>query len=417
MHEDGIAEFIDLLSRSLEQGSFVRLVLGKYRGPEADLRRVMVRRVSLRNSPMLSFVYRYQTRDVTRNLDTDNAVAAIRELLGTAFRSAHLFALTGDVQLDFNRRGDARVGRGKPTAASPVPEQHDHAKVYPVDHARPFLQALGITDDRDRVLPSMSDKWKQINKFVEVFAHAVESSALQAKAELDVVDFGSGKGYLTFAVHDYLVNVRKVAARVTGVELKRDLVAFCNRAAQDLGAGGLVFQPGDIQSFTPDRMDIMIALHACDTATDSAIHKAIGAKASVIICAPCCQKEIRPQIRPPEILRPLLRSGIHLEREAEMVTDGLRALLMEASGYRTQVFEFISLEHTRKNTMIVGVRGAVPGDAAPVWAQIDAIKAFYGIREQRLETLIRGAAPGVDSGRLQETQAHPEQRPIPRPLP
>ena len=133
---------------------------------------------------------------------------------------------------------------------------------------------------------------------------------------------------------------------------------------------------------------MLIALHACDTATDDAMHLGVRSGASIIMCAPCCHKEVRPQLLSPHPLRPILRHGIHLGQEAEMITDGLRALLLEGSGYDTQIFEFISLEHTSKNKMILAVKRSVPRDAARVLAQVRELKAFYGIREQRLESLL-----------------------------
>ena len=134
-----------------------------------------------------------------------------------------------------------------------------------------------------------------------------------------------------------------VEAQVTGIELREDLVQFCNGVAETLALEGLYFHQGDLDSYTPDSLQVLMALHACDTATDQALCMGIRAEAEIILCAPCCHKQIRPQIRPPEILEPLLKFGVHLGQEAEMVTDGLRALLLEANGYHTKILEFVSL--------------------------------------------------------------------------
>ncbi len=174
------------------------------------------------------------------------------------------------------------------------------------------------------------------------------------------MDFGAGKGYLTFALHDHLRHTLGLAADVTGVELRDDMVRLCSDAAQRLGLAGLAFEQGDVQSRAPEAIDVMIALHACDTATDHAIHAGIRAGAAVIVCSPCCHKEIRPQMKAPALLRPMLQHGIHLGQEAEMVTDSLRALLLESQGYATQVFEFVALEHTSKNKMILATLRAMP---------------------------------------------------------
>ncbi|MBC7957100.1 MAG: SAM-dependent methyltransferase, partial [Cytophagales bacterium] len=236
-----------------------------------------------------------------------------------------------------------------------------------------------------------------INKFIEVFAHALASSPLadvkEKAKQLNVIDFGSGKGYLTFAIHDWLRHSQGVNAQVTGVELRPDMVALCNKAIAKLALEGLHIEEGDVRSYQPAALNVMIALHACDVATDYAIHLGVRAGAEIIMCSPCCHKELRPQLLSPHPLKPILQHGVHLGQEAEMLTDGLRALLLDACGYDTQVFEFISLEHTNKNKMILAVKRATDRPNAEVLAQIREIKGFYRIQEQCLESLLR--ADGV----------------------
>jgi SAM-dependent methyltransferase len=245
-----------------------------------------------------------------------------------------------------------------------------------------------VTNERGEVRPAMGDKLRQINRFVELVAGLYDSSPLKGREGLSVVDVGSGKGYLTFALYDYLDNVRGVRASVTGVEARAELVELCNRVASQSGFERLTFRTGFIHDFKMPRADLLIALHACDTATDDAIHKGVEAGAAVIVTAPCCHKEVRPQIVVPDQLRGVLRHGHLLEREAESVTDSLRALLLESAGYRVKVFEFVSTEHTRKNTMIAAVRREGAWDKEAALAEYRALKEFYGIREQRLERLL-----------------------------
>jgi len=270
---------------------------------------------------------------------------------------------------------------------------HDKEKQRYLELGRPFWLDLGLSHlvrGEAQLVPAMSRKWKQINKFIEIFAAALKNSGLAESADVHVADFGSGKGYLTFAMHDWLHSQGK-QAHVTGVELREDMVRLCNEAAQRHAMAGLRFDHGDVRSYTPLRLDVMIALHACDIATDHAIHFGLRTGARVIMCSPCCHKQIRPQMQMPAQLRPLLQHGIHLGQEAEMVTDGLRALLLEAEGYDTQVFEFVALEHTSKNKMILAVKRSQPLSAtrrAELQAQIAEIKRFYGLREQCLETLL-----------------------------
>ena len=167
------------------------------------------------------------------------------------------------------------------------------------------------------------------------------------------------------------------------------MVTLCNTAAQRLEHPGLSFQHGDVRTFAPTPIDVMIALHACDIATDYAIHMGIRSGAAIIMCSPCCHKQIRLQIQSPALLKPMLQYGLHLGQQAEMVTDSLRALFLEACGYETKVFEFISLEHTNKNKMILAVKRAEPQDPAQLLVKIQALKAFYNIQEHCLETLLQ----------------------------
>jgi hypothetical protein len=200
---------------------------------------------------------------------------------------------------------------------------------------------------------------------------------------------GAGKGYLTFAVYDYFDRLG-VRASVTGVESRANLVELCNETARRAGYERLQFRTGLIEDFDLSSADILIALHACDTATDDAIYKGVKADASVIITAPCCHKELRPQMKTPDELRGVLRHGLLLEREAEAVTDSLRALLLERAGYRVKVFEFVPTEHTRKNTMIAAVRRGDRAGSDEALRQFEALKSFYGIGRQRLECLLAG---------------------------
>lgn len=380
--------FLDLMNQALRENTFIKLVLGKYRGRQTGLERITVRPITLAGRESLSFIYRHQTRDVTRNFDTIQAVDLMRQLLGNDFRSGHLFLLTADIQIDFSKKGKVILSRSKPSSDALPSKEHDRVKERLIDCHSPFLKALGITHEGGQVLPSMSNKWKQINVFLERFREALATSQIKAGAPVKVVDFGAGKGYLTFAVYEYLHVTLHREAGVTGVECREDLVRFCNTVAKARGMTGLNFTAGDLNSYTPGSLQVLIALHACDTATDQAIALGIRAGAEIIMCAPCCHKEVRSQMVSPPVLEPVLQHGIHMGQEAEMVTDSLRVLWLEASGYEAQVFEFVSLEHTSKNKMILGVKRDRPHPRDPIIARIEALKEFYGIKTQALEKLL-----------------------------
>ena len=397
-----IERFFTLVWQAVEGGTLVKLVLSRHHGEPADLQRIDARPLLLRGEAALGFTYHHTTRDVARNLPPEEALPLLRTLVGTGgFRSAHLLTTAQDAELMLSKRGRAALRLGAAERSAPPVQAHDRAKQRHVELTRPFLTALGVTTAQHALVPAMARKWKQIDKFVEVFSAAFAASPLAAgTAPVRVVDFGSGKGYLTFAVHDHLTHTRGRSAQVTGIELRPDMVKLGNDAAAALSLSGLAFEQGDISrhgSGALEAMDVMIALHACDTATDHALRLGIRAGASVLMCSPCCHKQIRPQLLSPHALRPILQHGVHLGQEAEMVTDGLRALLLEACGYDTQVFEFVALEHTSKNKMILAVKRTSPKPAAELLAQIDEVKRFYGIREQCLETLLRldGAVPAA----------------------
>ena len=410
-----LVQFAELLHSSLATGDFVKLVMANHRGGDASLQRVIARRIRLRDDWMLSLLYRYKTRDVTKNFTLDAAVAEVMRSLNTesngSFGHVHLATRGEAIDLRISKKGQLSLAR-QPLAANAaqLPEvdpgdpdatpTHDRAKQRMLSLDAPWWQDLGIADGQSRLIPAMSRKWKQINKFVEVLDAAWRESSLARRDDtsrpIRAMDFGAGKGYLSFAVAAHLNDTLGVDAEVTGVELRAELVELCNRSVELRQLRGLSFEQGDVMNHPIGAVDIMIALHACDTATDHAIHKGISAGAQIILCSPCCHKELRPQLRSPGLLRPMLQHGIHLGQQAEMITDSLRALLLEAHGYRTQVFEFVALEHTSKNKMILAVRrdAALPADE--VLAQIREIKDFYGVREHCLERLLAEALPMAD---------------------
>lgn len=411
------ARFLQLLDTALASRQFMRLTLARYRGGEPGLERLLVRPVALKGEAHLQLVYRHATKDITKNHPVAEGLRVLDGLIGvSAFQNAHLHTRTQEVQLTVKEKGGRdksllRIGKAaaaEGAMADGTPEDedgtpaHNREKHRLLSLDRPFWTDLGVTTAQHQLIPAMARKWRQINKFTEVFASAMAASPLAGAPQdrpIGVFDFGCGKGYLTFAMHDWLRAQGRVP-RVTGVELREELVALCNDAAARHGLEGLRFDAGDVRHYTPTGLDVMVALHACDIATDYAIDFGLRAGASIIMCSPCCHKQVRPQMKTPPLLRPMLQHGVHLGQEAEMVTDSLRALLLDAAGYDTQVFEFVSLEHTNKNKMILAVRRAATSaeHVETVRAQIQAIKQFYGIRDQCLETLIaaRAAAPGLD---------------------
>ena len=379
-------QFINAVQQAIEIQNFDRLILSQYKGELEQLEKMTFRVISLQNQTMMSCLYHYKTQDVTKNYPMDDCFEVIQHLF-TQCKQANLFTYEQEIQLKKNKKKALLSYSKTAPQKSNLNEQHDRVKQRYVEQESYFLQPLGITDAKAQIIPSMARKWKQINKFVEIFSGALEKIE-QSEQALHVVDFGSGKGYLTFALYDYLAKNQGLP-HVTGVELNPKMVEFCQNVATQSNFQHLDFFQGDVRTYAPEKLDVMIALHACDVATDFAIHTGIRLNAQMIMCAPCCHKELRPQLKSPIVLAPMLQFGIHAGQQAEMLTDTIRALLLNAYGYDTKVFEFVALEHTSKNKMILATkRKNFTAPDEQVLAQIAALKHMYGIQQHSLELLL-----------------------------
>jgi SAM-dependent methyltransferase len=405
-----IQEFAEQLRRTLFASTFVRLVLSPRAPSPGGPEKVIGRLVDIKGQPHLSLTLRYSTRDETRNLPIKAAPNWVRERLGPEFHSALLCTTEGDWQLSLPNRRRARLIRHKASIQTVPGREHDRPRAALLDEsAHDWLSGLGVTDSRGNVRPSMGSKLTQINRYLEIFSHMAKDadrapSEIRSGAPTDptpaksldepeapgptIVDMGCGKGYLTFGLWHLWHRVWKRSARIVGVEARSELVDTCNRLAKKLGAHGLEFRHGTIESMDLPKADTLIALHACDVATDAAIARGIALGSQLILVAPCCQKEVRPQLGHPEPLTAVLRHGVMQERMAEWVTDGLRALFLEWAGYRTKVFEFVSSEHTPKNLMIAATREEAPFLDPSARARIIELKRFFGIEKHSLDPLL-----------------------------
>jgi len=377
--------FLAALRTAVAGGALSKLTLGKYRGADTTLRNVYVRPVELKAGPHLCFVWRHTDRDITKNLPPEEGIGEIGRLLGGSFLDAHLFTPAQSVQFETAPNGRPRVRFKTADSAPPsASTAHDRAKNRLIDPSSGWLRDLGVTDEQGRPRSGAAAKLRQIQKFAEILQQLVRASFGPDPVDaLRVADMGSGKGYLTFAMADLLGD----RASITGVERRPDLVATCNQVAAAHGiTSHLTFQAGDITAQPPGQLDVLIALHACNTATDDALFAGINAGARLLIVAPCCHQEVRPQLAPAPVLAPALRHGIFAERQAEFVTDALRTLLLEAQGFETQAFEFISTEHTAKNLMLIARLdpSSNASTRAAAIARARELAALYGVKTQAL---------------------------------
>lgn len=384
-------EFILSLQTSLTDNTFVKLSLGNYKGKEENLKNIYVKRILIKGEEKLSFTYRYKTRDIVKNYSHVESISKIHDFLNQEFYVATLFTTTFDLSFENLHNKKLILRKNAPTTTAVPSADHDRSKNRLIStNEKPYLTELKITDETGKVLPNSQDKYKQINHYIEILSTLIKE--IPAKETVKVVDMGSGKGYLTFALYDYLTNVISIKSQVTGVEFRPELVDLCNKISKNTGFNNLSFAQGTIENYDSSGTNILIALHACDTATDDAIYKGIASHADLIVVAPCCHKQIRRQMEAGKAsneLDFLTKYGIFLERQAEMVTDGIRALVLEYFGYKTKVFEFISDAHTPKNVMIVGVKNqkSQPKDER-ILQKIKDTKAYFGIKYHHLEKMM-----------------------------
>lgn len=413
------AQVVAALAQALSAGTLVKLTLSKARHRGDAAQQAFGRVVELKAGPHLSLLLRHPSRDVTVNHPVGGAARVVGSLLETAFENAHLFTTTGDFELRTNKKGVARFSRHPATFTDAPSVEHDRVKRYVLDPAKaPYLAELGIATPEGHIKSDKADKYRQMQSIVKIVDEVVGKSGLldpkvRQGRRLRLIDMGCGKGYLTFALHDYFNRHLGIPTDVIGVDRNVELMALCNGVAQRLAdvevpassIGELRFEVSGVEDFDVGEVDVLVALHACDTATDIALYKGIVGNASVVMAVPCCQKELRPQFKAPRDELPMLKHDTFKDRYSQMLTDALRGLLMESQGYHTRVIEFISDAHTHRNVMIVATkagRGAqgegaasVEGAASGPWAarhrEAVALKARYRVSEQRLESLLVGA--------------------------
>lgn len=386
-------QFLAELNRSIQEERFIKLSLGNYKGGEPELKNIYIKPVLIKRELKLSFTYRYQRKDITKNESVGTALDQLAELLqGEGFRIATLFTEKENLICEFQRNGNWVIRSEKATASKPASLSHDKTKERRLEtQGKSYLHELKLTDTAGKVYKNAQDKWKQINHYIEILSSVL--AELPQKEELHIVDMGSGKGYLTFALYDYLHQELGRKAAVEGIEYREDMVDLCNGIAARAGMVGLTFQRGGIEDYeTATDLDVLIALHACDTATDEAIFKGIRYDAQLIVVAPCCHKQVRRELvqhKATNDLDFMTQYGIFLERHAEMLTDGIRALLLEYAGYKTKVVQFVSDAHTPKNVMIIALKSVVTDERKKeISAKLKSLKTYFGIAYQHLERLM-----------------------------
>jgi len=386
--ENNLTVFLEEVNNSFENKDLVKLLLSNKRNKDADLKSIIITIVSLKKGYFLNFVYRHNTKDITKNYSKEEGIDLIKEALEKDFFNADFYSIQKDMSLMIKPNGKIQLKSKESTIKNAVDFNHDKTKDRLIKTTNNiYLRELGIVNANWEVRREMNDKFRQINKYIELLKPYLTEQLLQDNCH--IVDMGSGKGYLTFALYDYITNTLNRKVKITGVEFREELVNLCNAISQKSHFDNLNFIQGTIEKTEIDNPTVLIALHACDTATDEAIYRGISSKSSLIVCAPCCHKQIRKELNVSSPLNCITKFGILQERQAEMITDAIRAMLMEVHGYKTNIFEFISTEHTPKNVMIVGEKRTKENpNKQQIINDISAIKEIYGIKNHYLETLL-----------------------------
>jgi len=383
---DNLAPFFKEIEDSINRNDFVKITLSKPLSKKNELQNVYIRFIKIKEQPYFQFTYHYKTNDQVKNYTFEELKDILSELLLNAFRFATLFTLEKDVQVFVNKKKKITIKETHPSFKNKLPETHNKPKEKRIEKSE-FLFHLGVSDKDGNIIPKMADKFRQINKYLEIIENLIQTTELPKQVK--IVDMGSGKGYLTFALYDYLKNKKGLDVKVTGIELREKLVNYCNDVAEKCGYENLNFECKPIENYDDEKIDILIALHACDTATDDALFKGMSANAQLIVTAPCCHKQIRQDLKGSAPKNPILKYGIFKERQYEMLTDTLRALYLEENNYQTNIFEFVSNEHTRKNVMLVGKKSNKKMDTKQVQSKIKDLKNEFGVKEHYLEKLLQ----------------------------
>ena len=382
-----LESFLQTIISAADNTTLLKITIGNKKDKSSVLKNVFIKPVLIKEKYLLSFVYRNLTNDITKNFDLPDCINQIKNLLKESFFNADVYTTAETVYYTVTEEGKEKIVTKTSKAKVTVGVlTHDKQKNRLIPTNSFYLKELGLTNAEGNLKKEMQHKYKQINRYVEIIEGILKDTKIENN--FSIVDMGSGKGYLTFALYDYLQTKNK-EIKVTGIELREDLVLKCNKIAEESLYTGLHFTKGSIQQTDLPFVDMLIALHACDTATDDAIAKGIKANATFIICAPCCHKQIRRQMAPTNALQYITKHGILMERQAEMVTDTIRALMLEAHGYKTKVFDFIEEEDTPKNVLIVGTKSNFSQKIFDEnILKIKELKTLFGIKEHYLETII-----------------------------
>ncbi|PIC86392.1 SAM-dependent methyltransferase [Sporosarcina sp. P20a] len=366
-----VDDVLELLQRRMTDGTFIRATISGPRMKSNDVKRIKLKPLELKGEFYIQFEYQHERVLKHDNVALEDVAQPLHEALEN-FKQFHIDLSDETMQIQISKKMKVSIKRIFLNTEKTVDYAHNRTKNYALHEGTPypFLIRLGVQTPEGKVKNQKHDKFRQINRFVELIDDTL--SHLPKDRPIRILDFGSGKSYLTFALYHYLRIEKGLDIRVTGLDLKKEVIEECQEIARDLQYDQLEFLVGDINEYDGDTaVDMVVTLHACDVATDMALAKAVNWGASVILSVPCCQHELFSQVHAPA-LDIMLQHGLVKERFAALATDSIRAELLTLVGYEAQLVEFIDMEHTPKNILIRAYRTT----KQPTAAQIDRYAAF-----------------------------------------
>lgn len=368
------------LCSCFDNGKLIKVIFAGKRKKSLEYKKVTLRPVTIKGEYMYQAEYHYDKKVTHRNIPYYEGIDFACNIIENDFKQINILTENEDIQILAAKTDKPKITRQ--TAQRKAGDlSHDKKKQYIIEDGTPcdFLIELGVMSPEGKVFKKHYSKFRQINRYLEIADDSFD--ALPKEGTLRIIDFGCGKSYLTFALYYYLKLVRGRDVEIIGLDLKEDVIRFCNETAKKLGYDELTFLTGDIADFVSTGADMVVTLHACDTATDFALINAVKWHSKVILSVPCCQHELFSQIKS-DLNEPMLKHGIIKDKFTELLTNSLRGLKLESAGYDVNMIEFTSLEHTSKNVMIKAVLPSKENPAAKEKAsqEYEALKKFYNVR-------------------------------------
>lgn len=389
-----------LIHDAIVRGDFQRATFGgKARSPQPiEWLRVIVRPVEIRGTKHVQFEYFDQTKCVTKNHLPHEATKPLDELIALGYAGVHITTATEEIDIHITKKGRIQIGRRKVATPISKPEPHNRTKELTIPEGRrhALLEALGVLARDGQVRPTKRSKFTQINEFLKHLKHTLDVDALRAlNRPVEILDCGCGSSQLTLMAHHTLNEEWKIPARIIGVDVNEEVIRKSAARADRIGSEGVVFSCGFIDALAV-KPDIVFALHACNTATDDALAVAIRNTSQYVFAVPCCHNHLNEQFNQtgsPELLQPIFRHGIMHQRMADIVTDTFRALILRLAGYRADIVEFISPEHTARNLLIRATYiGPVTDER--IFEEYRTFRAFWGVTPY-LETALGETFPAI----------------------